>query len=212
MIYIELLPHLIRNSLIAIVPFKLVQPPYPKSYDPNVKCEYHAGAVGHAIEKCWGLKHKVYHLIDMGWLSFKENSPNVGNIPLPWHKNPAIKDVAERVQTPMGFVFNELLKYKIISKESVGVGESSICSNIKESYTKLLQNLMDSGLVRVYKGRKEEAMVTIQRENKGNGAPKPLVIHFTLTTTAPKLLVIQIPSSFPYKDSKAIPWKYNVEI
>ncbi|RDX75198.1 hypothetical protein CR513_44952, partial [Mucuna pruriens] len=59
------------------IPLKPVQPPYPKSYDPNAKCEYHVGAIEHATKRCWGLKHKVKELIDIGWLSFKENGPNI---------------------------------------------------------------------------------------------------------------------------------------
>ncbi|RDX86769.1 hypothetical protein CR513_31858, partial [Mucuna pruriens] len=43
MSYAELLPHLIRNSLVTTIPLKLVQLLYLKSYDPNAKCEYHIG-------------------------------------------------------------------------------------------------------------------------------------------------------------------------
>ncbi|RDX97229.1 hypothetical protein CR513_20032, partial [Mucuna pruriens] len=46
MTYTELLPQLLEQNLVEIVP------PYPRSYDPNAKCDYHGGAVGHAIERC----------------------------------------------------------------------------------------------------------------------------------------------------------------
>ncbi|RDX98230.1 hypothetical protein CR513_18889, partial [Mucuna pruriens] len=39
-------------------------------YDPNARCDYHGGVVGHAIERCWSLKHKVQDLLDGGLLGF----------------------------------------------------------------------------------------------------------------------------------------------
>ncbi|RDY12005.1 hypothetical protein CR513_03240, partial [Mucuna pruriens] len=39
--------------------FKATRASIPKSYDPNAKCDYHARAIGHPTEKCWGFKHKV---------------------------------------------------------------------------------------------------------------------------------------------------------
>ncbi|RDX94421.1 hypothetical protein CR513_23207, partial [Mucuna pruriens] len=87
MTYTELLPHLIHNSLVVLIPLKPIQPPYPKTYDPNAKCDYHASVISHTTENYWGLKHKLKDLIDMGCLSFKENGPNVGNNLLPGHES-----------------------------------------------------------------------------------------------------------------------------
>ncbi|RDY00987.1 hypothetical protein CR513_15740, partial [Mucuna pruriens] len=76
MTYTTLFPLLLQKNMIAILPLKPLEPPYPKSYDPNMKCDYHAGAVGHSTERCWGSKHKVQDLIDGGRLKFKENELN----------------------------------------------------------------------------------------------------------------------------------------
>jgi len=46
--YTELLPWLLEKKIVAICPMKLVRPPYPKSYDPDAKCDYHRGAIGHS--------------------------------------------------------------------------------------------------------------------------------------------------------------------
>ncbi|RDX71880.1 hypothetical protein CR513_48710, partial [Mucuna pruriens] len=45
MTYIELLTHLIQNSLVVPFPLKPLQPPYPKNYDLNVKCDYHTSTI-----------------------------------------------------------------------------------------------------------------------------------------------------------------------
>ncbi|RDX61069.1 hypothetical protein CR513_60733, partial [Mucuna pruriens] len=57
--YAELLPYSIHNLLIVIVPLKPIQPPYPKSYDPNAKCEYHVGAIRHPTKKCWSFHERI---------------------------------------------------------------------------------------------------------------------------------------------------------
>ncbi|XP_073223495.1 uncharacterized protein [Cicer arietinum] len=61
-------------------------------------------------------------------------------------------------------------------------------------------------------------MIATQSEEKlGITIPKPLVIHFTKeeSMNAPgdlRTLIVQIPSPFSYKDNKAVPWNYNVEV
>ncbi|RDY02449.1 hypothetical protein CR513_14082, partial [Mucuna pruriens] len=49
--YTELLPLLLEQKLVEIIPLKLVEPPYPRSYDPNTRCDYHGVAVGHATKR-----------------------------------------------------------------------------------------------------------------------------------------------------------------
>jgi len=71
--YADLLPYLLDNSVIAITPTKVPQPPFFRGYDSNATCAYHGGAPGHSIEHCRTLKRKVQGLIDAGWLKFEEN-------------------------------------------------------------------------------------------------------------------------------------------
>ena len=68
--YSELLPDLVKNSLVVICPAITIQPPYPRFYDANAKCEYHGGEIGHSTENCLALKYKVQSLLDSGWLNF----------------------------------------------------------------------------------------------------------------------------------------------
>ena len=71
--YADLLPYLLDNSMVAIIPTKVPQPPFLRGYDSNTTCAYHEEAPGHSIEHCKTLKHKVQGLIDVGWLKFEEN-------------------------------------------------------------------------------------------------------------------------------------------
>jgi len=95
MSYTKLLPTLLHNSLVTISPMKLVQPPYPKNYDANAKCDYYDWAIDHSIEMCFTLKHKVQALIDAGWISFQKDKPNVEANPLAGHASSSTNSVME---------------------------------------------------------------------------------------------------------------------
>ncbi|XP_016730993.1 uncharacterized protein [Gossypium hirsutum] len=79
----------------AIAPFHLkpLQPPYPKWYDTNARCEYHDGISGHLIENCTGFKKVVERLIKNGVLKF-ESTSNIEN-PLPNHDNQGVNTIGE---------------------------------------------------------------------------------------------------------------------
>ena len=70
---LNLLSYLLDNSTVAITPARFPQPPFFWGYDLTATCAYHGVALGHSIEHCKTLKHKVQSLIDVGWLKFEEN-------------------------------------------------------------------------------------------------------------------------------------------
>ncbi|XP_020205174.1 uncharacterized protein LOC109790439 [Cajanus cajan] len=234
MTYTKLLPHLTRNGLIVPFPLKPIQPPYPKGYDPNAKCDYHAGGVGHSTERCWGLKHKVQDLIDMGLLSFKEDSPNVGTNPLLGHGSSSVNIIEEvcdqqvknigEIKTSMRFIFSKLFRFgmiegNLLEAEMCGLHPTAMHSIEKcDEFKQILQDLIDSNLVQVSQFPIGEDVLMAQSEERPNVViPRPLVIHFTRNVPLPKSnihkpLIVQVPTPFPYKDTKAIPWKYNVEV
>ena len=59
MSYIELLPTLIQNYGISVIPARPRRPPYPKEYDINARCEYQGGVRGHSTKDCTTFKDKV---------------------------------------------------------------------------------------------------------------------------------------------------------
>ena len=66
MSYADLLSYLVHNSMVAITPAKVPQPPFFRGYNSNAICAYHGGVLGHSIEHCRTLKHKVQGLINAG--------------------------------------------------------------------------------------------------------------------------------------------------
>ena len=57
--YADLLPYLLDNSMVAITPTKVPQPPFFRGYDSNATCACRGEALGHSIEHCMTPKHKV---------------------------------------------------------------------------------------------------------------------------------------------------------
>jgi len=102
-----------------------LEPPYPHWYNPNAKCEFHSGPIGHSIEDCRALKETVQKLVENKSLSFKENGPNVKSNPLPGYNGPNVNDVeesensdeikrVEEVRTPLLMVHTKLAKCGLI--------------------------------------------------------------------------------------------------
>lgn len=86
MTYRELYQNLYDAHMVSPSYLKRMQPPYPKWYDTNAQCEYHAGITGHSIENCTTFKKLVERFIKMGIVKFGDPSgTNVVGDPLPNH-------------------------------------------------------------------------------------------------------------------------------
>ena len=72
MTYEELLPVLIQNYGISVIPVRPRRPPYPRGYDVNATCEYHGRVGGHSVENFKALKDKVQSLIYANPIKFRE--------------------------------------------------------------------------------------------------------------------------------------------
>ncbi|KAH1198283.1 hypothetical protein GmHk_18G051889 [Glycine max] len=209
-------------------PGTVLEPPFPKWYDPNATCKYHGGAPGHSVEKCLALKYKVQHLMDAGWLTFQEDRPNVRTNPLANHGGGAVNAVeSDRphrskplgdVATPRRFIFEALQKGGVIPhsgcKEdscllhSGEMHDMETCLEVEE----LLQRMIDQGRLEVgIKGKEEQHICMQSTEGSGVAKPKPLVIYFTKSAASQKpghpLMAKPVP--FPYQNSHAVPWRYT---
>ncbi|KAA3486019.1 hypothetical protein EPI10_029982 [Gossypium australe] len=78
MTYRELYQILFDAHVVSAFYLKPMQPPFPKWYDVNAQCEYHAGITGHSIENCTTFKKLIERFIKMGIVKFDDPSgPNV---------------------------------------------------------------------------------------------------------------------------------------
>ncbi|KAL5166032.1 hypothetical protein HKD37_18G051071 [Glycine soja] len=209
MAYSELWPSLLENHLVVAIPGKVFQPPYPKWYNSNATCVYHSGAPGHNIDSCLPFKYKVQHLINVGWLSFQEEGPNVKTNPLANHGGSSVNAIEK--DGPSGSK-----RFKDAAcMVSRGGGESNECLfHLGESHDmetcptveELLQRLMDWGQLEVSKGNREEPQICMQsEERKVPPTPKALVICFTRDVTGSRPMY---PLTAP-KPNAVVPWKYT---
>jgi len=164
MSYTELLPKLIQSSLVVPIPMNPLEPPFPKGYDPNARCNYHASAVSYSTENCKTLKFKVQNLINAKWLSFADDSPNVGSNPLPGHGGLSanviektightLRKNVEDIKTSLRIIFKEMCKFGLIEGSfgnnhacglHPGVGHTIEDYN---AFEQILQDLMDRNFI-----------------------------------------------------------------
>ncbi|KAJ1386464.1 G-patch domain [Sesbania bispinosa] len=140
-----------------------------------------------------------------------------------------VRDVTD-IKTPMELIFEGLCKIGAIEKKRDS-RKGAMCAihpdadhSIEkcEKFKEVLQSLIDSQLVQISCIRDEGGVNVVQEsENAQTPAfpkvPTPLTLHGAhnmqaSTCCRPRPITIQVPSPFPYKNSKAVPWRYDVQI
>ncbi|KAJ1408938.1 hypothetical protein SESBI_23100 [Sesbania bispinosa] len=138
-----------------------------------------------------------------------------------------VRDVTD-IKTPIELIFEELCKIGTIEKKRDS-RKGAMCAihpdaehSIEkcEKFKEVLQSLMDSQVEQISCIRDERGVNVVQEsENAQTQAfpkvPTPLTLHGAHNTQAPtccrpRPITIQVPSPFPYKNSKAVPWKYDL--
>ncbi|XP_052481390.1 uncharacterized protein LOC105762027 [Gossypium raimondii] len=204
MSYKELYQTLFNAHVVTPRYLSPLQPPYPKWYDTNAQCDYHAKISGHSIENCTAFKKVVEGLIKLGVVKL-DDSPNAENL-LPNHADKGVNMVSEgtsgevksdiaEVKTPLKRVWKEMAKRGA-----------------------LVQSMMDNKEMTFYEEAEERR--SICATESGTGTPKinhPVVViscpkgNETRAQATPKV-VIQKPLNFLYKDSKMVPWNYGCNV
>jgi len=167
-------------------------------------------------------------------INFQEEQPSVGSNSLPSHEirsinviegrpNQLIREV-EKVKTPLQVIFLKLCQFKMIEGEVFGEEMCGFHSEVEhhieecDEFKQLLQGLIDSNLVQICHLQVENNVLETQSKESPKVTPlKPLVIHFSKniffpTSPTPKPITLKIPTPFPYKSDKAIPWNYGVTV
>ncbi|XP_017647569.1 uncharacterized protein LOC108487706 [Gossypium arboreum] len=152
-------------------------PLYPKWYDTNAQCEYHAGITGHSIENCTAFKKVVERLIKMGIVRFDDlTTPNVVRNPLPNHSDQGVNGISEgmskkikcevaEVRTLLRRVWKEMVKRGLIVSDSREVSEevrnycefhNKVGHEIQDyvEFKALVQNMMNNREIEFYEEAK----------------------------------------------------------
>uniref|UniRef100_A0A2N9FY26 Integrase catalytic domain-containing protein n=1 Tax=Fagus sylvatica TaxID=28930 RepID=A0A2N9FY26_FAGSY len=140
--------------------------PQRRDFNPNSACDFHFGEVGHTVENCGQLRHRVQDLIDHGVLKF-EGLPNITTNPLPKHPEGGVNmvEVEEGNEESIAWrrLFYTLEKQKHITPLDAPPGPSTGDSceyhsgarghslDCCEEFKKKVTDLMENGIV----GREE---------------------------------------------------------
>lgn len=96
MSYSQVLQHLLQLKLVNL---RDIPPPPERlhaGYNPNTRCEFHSGDIGHDMENCWALKYKVQELLDSKAIQFTpDNGPNVIQNPMLAHVGATVNVVED---------------------------------------------------------------------------------------------------------------------
>jgi hypothetical protein len=68
---LQLYTLLVKKKMITPVGRRTRIGPQPTDYNKDLTCEYHRGEVGHTIENCKVLRHRIQDLLDQGVLKFR---------------------------------------------------------------------------------------------------------------------------------------------
>ena len=136
-----------------------MQPPYPRWYNENARCDYHSGNRGHSTEDCTALKRRVHDLIKVGALAFDDNDVlDVNRNPLPDHQRSKINAIgsdpklqiekdAKAVCMPMRTVYEALFKTEMLEekqeKKENEDGDGQYCQYHQKSVGHFIQDCQD---------------------------------------------------------------------
>uniref|UniRef100_A0A2N9I3A8 Retrotransposon gag domain-containing protein n=1 Tax=Fagus sylvatica TaxID=28930 RepID=A0A2N9I3A8_FAGSY len=137
--------------------------PQRRDFNPNSACDFHFGEVGHTVENCGQLRHRVQDLIDHGVLKF-EGLPNITTNPLPKHPEGGVNmvEVEEGNEESIAWrrLFYTLEKQKHITPLDAPPGPSTGDSceyhsgarghslDCCEEFKKKVTDLMENGITR----------------------------------------------------------------
>ncbi|XP_012435079.1 uncharacterized protein LOC105761728 [Gossypium raimondii] len=235
--YRELYQNLFDAHVVSPFYLKPMQPLYPKWYDANAQCEYHAGTKGHSIENCIAFKKLVEKLINLGIVKIGDSSgPNVAGNPLPNHDDKEVNAIIEyggrrvkanvaEIKTPLEWVWKQMMKEGLIKQDSIKrpKGVRKFCKfhaeeghNIQKctEFRTMVQNLMDNKELEFYeeiKGLEEGEVYASEEGFKGKAQEVNYPVVIILKPMS-KESGIQIASKVIIKKPVSFPYKDSKKV
>uniref|UniRef100_A0A2N9GC03 Retrotransposon gag domain-containing protein n=1 Tax=Fagus sylvatica TaxID=28930 RepID=A0A2N9GC03_FAGSY len=161
---------LVKKKMITPVSQRTRIGPQPKDYNKDLTCEYHQGEVGHTVENCRVLRHRIQDLLDQGVLKFriegvintigaeKDDEVDITSTKIPWEP-----------------LFHELKKRGLLTaprapKESTEAGTCQYHPGARdhnlqgcEEFKKEVASLITKGLIRRKGEQPERDCMTIDQ-------------------------------------------------
>lgn len=220
MIYSQVLQHLLQLKLVNL---RGMPPPperLPAGYNPNARCEFHYGGIGHDVENCWALKYKVQELLDSKAIQFtSDNGPNVIQNPMPAHDGPSVNmsEESESLNLIMDVILLStslpcIKSYLIQNGIFLGCPPNYCgCQHQPEGCVNLkigIQNLINEGIIQCDKIVKDEK----DKEKEVAVISTPYTPVNILAPVKPTPLTIMLPDPIPYSRENVVPWRYGSNV
>jgi hypothetical protein len=161
---------LVKKKMITPVGQRTRIGPQPKDYNKDLTCEYHQGEVGHTVENCRVLRHRIQDLLDQGVLKFRiEGVINT----IGAEKNDEVDITSTKI--PWEPLFHELKKRGLLTvprapKESTEAGTCQYHPGARdhnlqgcEEFKKEVASLITKGLIRRRGEQPERDCMTIDQ-------------------------------------------------
>uniref|UniRef100_A0A2N9GA71 Integrase catalytic domain-containing protein n=1 Tax=Fagus sylvatica TaxID=28930 RepID=A0A2N9GA71_FAGSY len=214
--------------------------PQPKDYNKDLTCEYHQGEVGHTVENCRVLRHRIQDLLDQGVLKFriegvintigaeKSDEVDITSTKIPWE--PLFHELKKRglLTTPRAPKGVNRSRHVPVSSRGPRPQPTRL-RRVQEGRQTSKQGWKE--LKRISRNsarkRKEELGKLTPATPLEMSKPDPVVIQYAtkekvmLQTASVSTVqssekvpsvVIQVPQPFPYHDNKRVPWNYGMKI
>uniref|UniRef100_A0A2N9GBC2 Uncharacterized protein n=1 Tax=Fagus sylvatica TaxID=28930 RepID=A0A2N9GBC2_FAGSY len=166
----QLYTMLVKKKMITPVGQRTRIGPQPKDYNKDLTCEYHQGEVGHTVENCRVLRHRIQDLLDQGVLKFRiEGVINT----IGAEKNDEVDITSTKI--PWEPLFHELKKRGLLTiprapRASTEVGTCQYHPEARdhnlqgcEEFKKEVANLITKGLIRRRGEQPERDCMTIDQ-------------------------------------------------
>jgi hypothetical protein len=156
---------LVKKKMITPVGQRTHIGPQPKDYNKDLTCEYHQGEVGHTVENCRVLRHRIQDLLDQGVLKFRIEGV-INSIEI--EKSDEVDIISTKI--PWEPLCHETKKQRLLTtrEESTKVGICEYRSGAQnhnlrshEEIKKEIASLMMKGLVK--REQPEEYCMTIDQ-------------------------------------------------
>ena len=200
MTYTKLYPKLVQLDSLVPMDIPPMQPPYPRWYNENTRCDYHSDNRGHSTKDCIALKRRVHDLIKARALAFdNEDIPDVNRNPLSDHQRPKVNAMesdlellvekdAKAVYMSMETMYEALLKVRMLKEEQKKKEEKedqegehflhhkgSVGHSIQDcqDFLKLVQEMINEGVIEFCKEIKGQVVNVLQEKTL-----KPVIIYY----------------------------------
>uniref|UniRef100_A0A2N9H505 Uncharacterized protein n=1 Tax=Fagus sylvatica TaxID=28930 RepID=A0A2N9H505_FAGSY len=188
---------LVKKKMITPVSQRTRIGPQPKDYNKDLTCEYHQGEVGHTVENCRVLRHRIQDLLDQG--------VSEGYSPAP--RAPKESTEAGTCQYHPGARDHNLQGCEEFKKEVASLITKGLIRRRGEQPERDCMTIDQLRLSPYEKTNFQARMERIKEDFEEFSS-----VSAVQSSEKVPSVVIQVPQPFPYQDSKRIPWNYGMKV